>query len=202
MSRLLKFAFASGLLLLALVLFLSVTRSSAGPLGIDLNSDTPRSLRCFPPEGADPSTGTFYACSASAIPQPIPDFQIYSLIWRADVGICSASALSRPTLADLKERYSGKLTLSDIQTSSDMLAMRYVEDLAEEYSDLLTQKYGPASSRDGYPLWRGEADGVSFTVKMIASNLLSLYYEFDEKGRNCNGSETEKGSEAEKLDSL
>lgn len=146
-------------------LLLSAAQAVAGPLGIDLNQDTPDSLGCT----AKKAKGSLYECDRSVMPSPLPEFDGYSMVWREGVGICQMSATSgSPNRAELMQ----------------------------EYTRLLTEKYGEPLMESGVPIWRGEDDGVTISVMLMSLNNLVLHYWIDENGRSC------KMTDAEKQDSL
>lgn len=149
----------------SLVLLLSAGQAIAGPLGIDLNNDTPDSLGCM----AKKAKGSLYECDRSSIPSPLPEFDSYSMVWREGVGICQMSATSG---------------------SSNRA------ELMQEYTRLLTDKYGEAVMESGVPIWRGQDDGVTISVVLMSLNNLVLHYWINEDGRSC------KITDAEKQDSL
>lgn len=183
-----------------LAALLIVTQSSAGPFGVDPVRDTPASLGCTK---TDPSAATFYVCNEKEIPKPLADFRLYTMIWREDVGICSLSALTpEPDIAALESKYLGRLSKEDIARSSDLLKARYIEDLAKEYTDLLTEKYGQPETAGGFPIWRGDVGGVDVEVKLIPADKLMLHYKFDQAKRDCIVPRSSKVRETPNEDSL
>lgn len=152
----------------SLLFALFSTQAGAGPLGIDLNTDTPETLGCT----ATKAKGALYECDRAAIPNPLPEFDGYSLVWREGVGICQISATG---------------------DTGDVI------ELGDEYAQLLTKKYGAPMVDSGLPIWRGEDTGVSISVVLFPLaplGKLKLTYWIDENVRSC------AMTDAEKQDSL